>query len=179
MPAASALVLLDARNDFDGMAALIAELDLVVSVDTSIAHLARRDGPTDLDPAAVRAGLALAARAKRQRLVSDCEALSPAVARRLGGRRGGRPDRVDGAAQDLEAGLGLDDARQFVGQCGDRRRVVEDLVAAAPNPRGHRVAPPPVRRKRVRDAHIVFVDRARSRRRRRKAAASPRSVARA
>jgi Flp pilus assembly protein TadD len=36
---ASKLVEVDARRDFDGMAALVAELDLVVSVDTSIAHL--------------------------------------------------------------------------------------------------------------------------------------------
>jgi ADP-heptose:LPS heptosyltransferase len=28
------------RNDFDGTAALVAELDLIVTVDTSIAHLA-------------------------------------------------------------------------------------------------------------------------------------------
>ena len=40
VPAASHLRLLDARNDFDRKAALIASLDLVVSVDTSIAHLA-------------------------------------------------------------------------------------------------------------------------------------------
>ena len=40
VPEASGLRLLDARNDFDAKAALIAGLDLVVSVDTSIAHLA-------------------------------------------------------------------------------------------------------------------------------------------
>ncbi len=34
------LVELDARNSMDGVAALIAELDLVITVDTSIAHLA-------------------------------------------------------------------------------------------------------------------------------------------
>jgi len=34
------LVELDLRNDFDDLAALIASLDLVVSVDTSLAHLA-------------------------------------------------------------------------------------------------------------------------------------------
>ena len=37
---AGALVRLPLRSDFDGTAALIAELDLVISVDTSIAHLA-------------------------------------------------------------------------------------------------------------------------------------------
>ena len=40
VPEASRLVALDARRDFDGTAALVAELDLVVTVDTSIAHLA-------------------------------------------------------------------------------------------------------------------------------------------
>jgi tetratricopeptide (TPR) repeat protein len=40
VPAARALTLLEARNDFDGTAALVAELDLIVTVDTSIAHLA-------------------------------------------------------------------------------------------------------------------------------------------
>lgn len=40
VPAAARLIASDARNDFDGTAALIANLDLVISVDTSIAHLA-------------------------------------------------------------------------------------------------------------------------------------------
>jgi Flp pilus assembly protein TadD len=40
LPEAARLVLLDARRELDGAAALVAELDLVVSVDTSIAHLA-------------------------------------------------------------------------------------------------------------------------------------------
>jgi len=40
VPEAAALNRLPAREDFDGMAALVAELDLVISVDTSIAHLA-------------------------------------------------------------------------------------------------------------------------------------------
>ncbi|HEV2220672.1 MAG TPA: tetratricopeptide repeat-containing glycosyltransferase family protein, partial [Casimicrobiaceae bacterium] len=38
--AAAALALLDACNDFDGTAAMVDALDAVVSVDTSIAHLA-------------------------------------------------------------------------------------------------------------------------------------------
>jgi tetratricopeptide (TPR) repeat protein len=40
VPAARALVELDARHDFDGKAALMRALDLVISVDTSHAHLA-------------------------------------------------------------------------------------------------------------------------------------------
>jgi ADP-heptose:LPS heptosyltransferase len=40
VPAARALRLLDERNDFDGKAALVSALDLVVSVCTSTAHLA-------------------------------------------------------------------------------------------------------------------------------------------
>jgi len=37
---ATRLVALPQRNDFDGLAALISELDLVITADTSIAHLA-------------------------------------------------------------------------------------------------------------------------------------------
>jgi tetratricopeptide (TPR) repeat protein len=40
VPEAARLVSLDARREFDGTAALVAELDLVVTVDTSILHLA-------------------------------------------------------------------------------------------------------------------------------------------
>jgi len=40
VPAAARLVCLDARNDFDRTAALVDSLDLVISVDTSIAHVA-------------------------------------------------------------------------------------------------------------------------------------------
>ena len=39
-PVAERLVALPQRNDFDGLAAMISELDLVITVDTSIAHLA-------------------------------------------------------------------------------------------------------------------------------------------
>src|SRR5438046_2172039 len=40
VPNAKRLVCLDARNDFDRTATLATALDLVISVDTSIAHLA-------------------------------------------------------------------------------------------------------------------------------------------
>jgi Flp pilus assembly protein TadD len=38
-PYAARLAALPMRNDFDGLAALVSELDLVISVDTSLAHL--------------------------------------------------------------------------------------------------------------------------------------------
>ena len=40
VPNGARLVHLDARNEFDGTAALTAAMDLIISVDTSIAHLA-------------------------------------------------------------------------------------------------------------------------------------------
>ena len=40
LPHAERLTALDMRNDFDGIAALVDSLDLVISVDTSLAHLA-------------------------------------------------------------------------------------------------------------------------------------------
>ncbi len=40
VPFAQRLVALPERNDFDGLAALVSELDLVISVDTSLVHLA-------------------------------------------------------------------------------------------------------------------------------------------
>ncbi len=40
VPASRALARIPARNDFDGTAALVDALDLVISVDTSLAHLA-------------------------------------------------------------------------------------------------------------------------------------------
>jgi hypothetical protein len=40
LPSAERLLRLDARNDFDRTAALAAAMDLIISVDTSIAHLA-------------------------------------------------------------------------------------------------------------------------------------------
>ena len=58
-------------TDFVETAALIGCLDLVITVDTSVAHLAARARPPDLDPAALHARLSLAARSRRQPLVSD------------------------------------------------------------------------------------------------------------
>ena len=58
-------------TDFAETAALVSCLDLVITVDTSIAHLAGALGLSDLDPSALHARLSLAARSRRQPLVSD------------------------------------------------------------------------------------------------------------
>ncbi len=57
-------------TDFADTAALVRCLDLVITVDTSVAHLAGALGTPDLDPAALYARLSLAARSRRQPLVS-------------------------------------------------------------------------------------------------------------
>jgi len=41
-------------HDFADTAAVVANLDLVISADTSVAHLAGALGPANLDPAALR-----------------------------------------------------------------------------------------------------------------------------
>ena len=80
-------------HDFDDTAAVVSLADLVITVDTSVAHLAGALGRPTLDPRAVLAGLALDARSRRQPLVSDCASVPPAGAGRLGlgDRAGGRP----------------------------------------------------------------------------------------
>jgi hypothetical protein len=52
-------------TDFAETAALISCLDLVITVDTSVAHLAGSAGMSDLGPADPHARLALAARSGR------------------------------------------------------------------------------------------------------------------
>ncbi len=64
--AQSAIVdLTDDLADFADTAALVSCLDLVISVDTSVAHLAARAGMSDLDSAALHPGLSLATGAGR------------------------------------------------------------------------------------------------------------------
>ena len=76
----------DALADFDDTAAVMALADLVISVDTSVVHLAGAMGAAGVGAAAVPAGLALAARSRGLALVSDRAAVPSAKARRLGER---------------------------------------------------------------------------------------------
>jgi len=69
-------------DDFADTAAIMALLDLVIAVDTSIMHLAS-DGAADADAAPVRSRLELDARALRFALVSDDAVVPPAEQRRL------------------------------------------------------------------------------------------------
>ena len=71
-------------EDFAETAAVVAMLDLVIAVDTSVAHLAGAMGKADRAAGAVLAGLALAARSRRQPLVSDDAAVPAGHDRRLG-----------------------------------------------------------------------------------------------
>ena len=85
--------------DFADTAAVVAMLDLVIAVDTSVAHLAGAMGKAVALAGAVLAGFPMDARAHRQSLVSDHAAVPAERDRRLGrsaraaaaGTTGGRP----------------------------------------------------------------------------------------
>ena len=79
-PRPRASELLDARNDFARKAALVAGLDLVISVCTSNAHLAGALGKPVWVLLAYRARLALGTRPLRQPVVPDGAPLPPAGA---------------------------------------------------------------------------------------------------
>ena len=71
-------------GDFADTAAVIALLDLVISADTSVAHLAGAIGKPVWISDSARARFPLAARARGQPLVPDRQAVPPAPTGRLG-----------------------------------------------------------------------------------------------
>ena len=87
----------DALADFAETAAAIAELDLVIAVDTAVAHLAGGHGQAAMAPAVPYPGLALAVRAHRQPLVPERPAVPAAANWRMGrcnSPRGARACRI-------------------------------------------------------------------------------------
>ena len=86
----------DALADYTDTAALISQLDLVVSVDTSVVHLAGALGETGVDPGDLRARLALDARTRGQPLVSDRAAVPADRGARMGQRARPRACGVGG-----------------------------------------------------------------------------------
>ncbi len=85
------LDVMDDVTDFADTAAIVANLDLVISVDTSVLHLAGGDGQAGVPARPLRQLLALAERARGQPLVSVAAHLPSAAERRLGtGDRAGR-----------------------------------------------------------------------------------------
>jgi hypothetical protein len=76
-------------------------LDLVVSSDTAIPHLAGSAGTAGFHRARTDPRLALAGRAGRLSMVSDCAAIPATQARRLDGRF--RPHRLGRPRDDLGA----------------------------------------------------------------------------
>ena len=64
--------MLDIANEFENLAdtaGMMANLDLVIAVDTALAHLAGATGTAVWGPDAVRAGLAMAAESNRYAVV--------------------------------------------------------------------------------------------------------------
>ena len=73
-------------GDFTDTAAVVSSLDLVISADTSVAHLGGRDRPAGMDSDSARARFSLAPQARGQPVVSDGPSVSPTAVGGLGQR---------------------------------------------------------------------------------------------
>lgn len=139
----------DALQGFDGTAALVDQMDLVISVDTSIAHLAGALGKPCwvlLGPAVARAGLALAGRPHRlplvpQRTPFQANQLGPVAGAFAGNHRG--VARLAGLCLEIKlslSGFALINWRESRFQkAGTGAQCRKRIRAPCPTQRHHRV----------------------------------------
>ena len=120
-------------TDFVATAALVSCLDLVITVDTSVAHLVGALGLPGVDHAAVHARLPLAARSRRQPLVSDRASVPADRNARLRTRDRSHSDRAAESDRRVaaRAGGGRSPSRAI---CIARRAGIDELSFAPARP---------------------------------------------
>ena len=128
VPQATVLERLDARNDFDGTAAMLAALDLVVTVDTSIAHLAGALARPTFVMLPFAADWRWRTDAHGQPVVPDAAPVPAGGARGLGERRRGRRRRDRHAhafalSQSANAAMGAGSSKTRAAPSGELARL--------------------------------------------------------
>ncbi len=99
-------------KDFNDTAAIIDNLDLMISIDTSVVHVAGAAWQNRVDAAGVVAGPYVDVRAARYALVPAFPHLPPAGVQGLGVTHGKREDGIDQAARHAVTALYSDQARR-------------------------------------------------------------------